>query len=243
MRKKLLLGGFLCLGLLRVSYAMTVSDILSRARYFLKDQSASASRQQFTDAVLETYVSDGQREANAYAWLLQQRTSITLVPGTTEYSLPTNFMAMQRVIYKKGSNSWIKLDQTSFNQLDADSSGWMSISSGTPTRYYVYLTTAPVIGFVPCPNSASTGTVQMDYVITSNDVTTTTETPFNGFAILAPYHSALAYYVVCRAYKQVEEYELAQPFCDEWTQSIATMRSGLLKQPDFNPGFSGRRNQ
>jgi len=224
--------------------AMTAGDIITRARVYLKDQDSSADRQQFTNTILLSYISDGQREANSYAWLLQKRYSFILTAGTTEYALPSDFMATQRVIYRKGTgNTYIKLDQTSFNQLDADSAGWMGISAGTPTRYYVYLTTSPVIGFVPPPSTTSTGTIQVDYIGNTIDVSATSDTPFSGFNILTPYHPGLVYYVTCRAYRTLEEFDTAQPFCDEWNQYILMMKSGTLKQPDFNPGFGGRRNQ
>lgn len=242
-KRSVLLWGLL-IGCISSSEAMTVSDILSRARVYLKDQASSASRQTFSDATLMTYISDGQREANSYDWLILQRVSITLLANTTEYALPADFMASTRVIYKKSSaNTYLKLDQTSFNQLDAESMGWMGLSAGTPTKYYVYLTTSPVIGVLPAPSAASTGTIQVDYVANTVDVTATTATPFNGFGIFTPYHPYLVYYVVCRGYQTLEENDLAAPFCDQWTQGIMMMKTGVLKQPDFNPNFGGRRTQ
>lgn len=240
MRRVLLAIG-LWIGLSGVSDAMTASEIISRARIYLKDQSPASTRQQFSDTTLMGYISDGQREANSFAWLLQQRSTFTLTAGTTEYALPTNFMATMRVLYKKGTqNTWLKLDQTSLNQLDADSSGWMSIS-GVPYKYYVYMATTPVIGFVPAPVATSTGVVQVDYVADTTDIAATTETPFNGYLILKPYHPALIYYAVCRSYITQEMYDMAQPFCEQWNGYIGTMKAGMLKQPDFNPGFGGRR--
>lgn len=242
--RKFLVGLTLWVGVSGISQAMTAGNILTRARQYLKDQATSATRQTFTDANLLQFVSDGQREANSYAWLIQQRYSFTLVAGTTEYALPTDFIASMRTMYKKGSGtSWFKLDQVSFNQMDADNVSWMSIAGGTPIHYYVYMTTTPVLGVIPSPIAASTGTVQVDYVASTLDVSATTDTPFNGFGLLTPYHSYLVYYVVCRGYRQLEENDLAQPFCDEWANSITIMRSGLNKMPDFNPGFQGRRSQ
>lgn len=241
MRRVLLALG-VWIGLAGASEAMTASEILSRARTYLKDQATSSTRQQFTDATLLGYISDGQREANSFAWLIQQRSTFTLTAGTTEYALPTNFMATLRVLYRKGGvGPWLKLEQTSFNQLDADNAGWMTLS-GTPYKYYVYIATTPVIGFMPAPVTTSTGSIQMDYVADTNDVTATTDIPFNGYLILKPYHTALIYYVTCRGYITIEEYDIAAPFCENWNTYIATMKSGILKQPDFNPGFGGRRN-
>lgn len=238
--KRSLVAFSLWIGLLGVSHAMTASEIISRARIYLKDQSTSASRQAFSDTVLLQYISDGQREANSYAWLLVQRYSITLTAGTTEYALPSDFMASQRLLYTKtGTSTPIKLSQTSFNELDANSAGWMN-TSGIPRSYYIYLTTAPVVGFVPAPGTSGAGTAQLDYVANTHDVTATTDTPLNGFAIFTPYHSGLVYYVTCRGYKAIEENALAQPYCDEWNQAIVAMKTGIMKQPDFNPGFSGR---
>jgi hypothetical protein len=220
---------------------LTASDVLTRARIYLRDQSTSANRQQFTDATLLQFLSDGMREANAQNWLLQSSTTFNLSLGTTEYSMPSDFMATMRVWFKPPGGSYLKLDQTSMDQLDAQSAGWTA-AKGTPTRYYFDRVGATVaIGFYPAPSvSNSTGPVIVYYVQQPADITSTSGTPFNGNLILQPYTSALAYYVAYRGFLTVEETDLANAYLQYWISFLGMMRQGTTKTPDFNPGFVGQ---
>lgn len=214
---------------------LSASDILSRARTFIKDQSTAANRQQFSDAQLLQFASDGQREANAQNWLLQSSTTITLVGGTTEYALPSDFMFPNRVWYQQPGQPSSKLPASSMNDLDARTPGWITVS-GVPLAYYIDMSTGTVyMGFYPAPTTTSTGPVTVYYVQNPTDLTVTTQVPFNGWLALQPYVSALSYYVAYRAYLTEEETDLASPYLQYWVNFLGLMRQGINRQPDFNP--------
>lgn len=237
MKKRLLLTVLAILCVVPSFGALTAADILSRVRTNIKDQQTQSTRQTFSDSTLLSYLSDGVREANDFAWLLQTNYSFTLTGGTTEYSLPSDFVATQRVLFKN-----VKLDATSLNQLDANSAGWKTVS-GTPINYYIYYTTSPVIGFFPAPTTSSTGTVNVFYVEQPNELTATSQTILNGWPIFQPYYGYFADYVTYRCWMTLEETDLAQPYFQSWQNGLQMMKAGLNKQPDFNPGMEGRRNQ
>lgn len=219
---------------------LTAADVLTRARVYLRDQSTDANRQQFPDATLLIFLSDGQREANAQNWLIQSSYTFTLTGGTTEYVMPSDFMATLRVWEKPSGGAYIKLDQTTMDQLDAQSAGWMN-AAGQPTKYYLDRSTQSIyLGFHPAPTTTSTGPVIVYYVQQTADVTSTSATPFNSNIILQPYVSALAYYVAYRGFLAVEEPELATAYLQYWIGFLAIMRQGTTKTPDFNPGFIGQ---
>lgn len=221
---------------------LAASDVLARARVYLRDQSTAANRQQFPDATLLQFLSDGQREANAQNWLIQSSYTFTLTQGTTEYATPSDFMATLRVWFQPSGSSYIKIDQTSMDQLDAQSAGWTS-AAGTPTRYYLDRSnnTNYYLGFYPAPSvTNSTGSVIVYYVQQTADVTSTSAIPFNGNLILQPYTSALAYYVAYRGFQTVEETDLANSYLQYWVVFLGMMRQGTTKTPDFNPGFVGQ---
>lgn len=221
------------------SWGLQAGDITARARVYLKDQSTAPNRQQFPEATLLQFVSDGQREANAFAWLMQSSTTVTLVGGTTEYAMPSDFMFPARVTFNGQ-----KITQTSYDAQDSNSLGWQSVNGGVVQQYYInnYLPT-PQMGFIPAPTTASTGTVIIQYVQQTQEITSDSQVPFNGWVTMTPYHEALVDYTVCRSWQVLEEIEMAQPFCDRWNLFIGAMRSGQNKMPDFNPGAAGRRNQ
>lgn len=220
---------------------LTSGDVLTRARTYLRDQSTNANRQQFPDATLLQFLSDGQREANAQNWLIQSSYTFTLALGTTEYITPADFMATYRVWYQPPGGAFLKLDQTSMDQLDAQSSGWLS-AKGVPIRYYLDGSLQSIyMGFYPAPSVAnSTGPVIVYYVQQTADCATTSCIPFNGNLIMQPYASSLAYYVAYRGFLSVEETELATAYLQYWINFLAMMRQGTTKTPDFNPGFIGQ---
>lgn len=236
------LFGFVLIFLSGNVHATTLlaSDVLSRARVYLRDQSTSPNRQQFTDSTLLQFLSDGQREANAQNWLLQSCYNFSLIGGTTEYALPVDFMATLRVWYQAPGGSYLKLDQTSLDQLDAQSNGW-TVSQGPSTKYYIDRTNY-ALGFYPAPTSTSTGPVTVCYIQQTSDVTTVTALPFNGDLLLQPYVSALAYYVAYRGFQTVEETDLAKEYLNYWVSFLQIMRQGTTKMPDFTPGFVGSRS-
>lgn len=245
MLKRILLSLWLLGTVCSCSWATTLaaSDVLSRARVYLRDQATSANRQQFPDATLLQFLSDGQREANAQNWLLQSSVTVSLIQGTTEYAMPSDFMATVRLWYKaSGTTAYLKLDQTSMDQLDAQAAGWTN-ASGVPTKYYLDRSTASIyIGFFPGPSvSGSSGTAIVYYIQQPLDITVTSQIPFNGNLILQPYASALSYYVTYRGFLAVEETELANTYLQYWINFLALMRTGTTKTPDFNPGFVGQR--
>jgi hypothetical protein len=223
--------------------SLASSDVLTRARIYLRDQSTGANRQQFTDATLLQFLSDGQREANAQNWLIVSSTTFNLTLGTTEYAMPTDFMATLRVWFQPSGGSYIKLDQTSFDQMDAQSSGWIS-ATGPPTKYYLDRSRANTnLAFWPAPSvTSSTGPVIVYYVQQTPDCTVTSCVPFNGDVVLQPYVSALAYYVAYRGFLSVEETDLANAYLQYWVSFLQIMRQGTTKMPDFTPGFVGGRS-
>ena len=220
---------------------LTAGDILARARTYLRDQSTAANRQQFTDATLMMFLSDGQREADAQNWLLQACYRFNLTLGTTEYAAPDDFIATTRVWFQPPGSSYLKLDQTTMDQLDAQTSGWTN-SKGVPTRYYLDKSTYSVmIGFWPAPSVAnSTGPVVVYYVQQTKDITSTSDIPFNGNLNYQPYASALAYYVAYRGFSTVEETDQANVYLQYWLGFIQLMHQGMGKTPDYNPGFQGQ---
>lgn len=217
--------------------ALTGAEVISRARTYLRDTSSDASRQRFSDSDLLGFLNDGQREANSYAWLMKSSYTFTLSGGTTEYAMPSDFMATWRVEYSRK-----KLDQTSINELDAMSITWKS-ASGTPQRYYLYTATTTLMGFQPAPTTLTTATVTVYYIQRTQDLTSSSQTPFNAWTQMQPYHSALSYYIAYRGLWLVGDTNLADRYYQEWSAFIEMMRTGMIKMPDYNPGAAGRRTQ
>lgn len=238
---KRLLPFLLLLCCVTSSFALTGSDILARARLMLRDTSSDSTRQRYSDTQLLNWLNDGQREANAQDFIVMSSFTFSLTSGTTEYALPSDFVATWRVTINN-----LKLDQTSWNEQDSNSTGWQKINPGTPINYYIYMASNPTIGMIPCPSSTyvaqSTPVVKMWYFQQTNDLTSTAQVPFNGWIQAYPYHSMLAYYIAYRGLWTVGDTEEATGYLSEWQLWLNGIKSGINRMPDFNPGFAGRRN-
>lgn len=240
--KKLLLLLFLLGGVVAPSQAVVkASDVISRARTFLKDQSSDVTRQYFSDTVLLQFLNDGQREANAINWVLNSSYTFALVANTTEYAMPADFIAPVRVWLAPMGGTYGKLAATSFEQLDANNGNWTS-ANGTPNAYFMDRDSQTVyMGFYPAPGTSSTGTVIVYFVQNMPDLTSVDSVPFNGWSNLQPYVSMLAYYIAYRGFMTFEEPDTAKGYLDYWTQFLLIMRQGVNRQPDFNPPAAGNR--
>lgn len=231
MRKRVLVFAVL-IGVASFSQALTVQNILDRARVYLKDQGSGVNRQQFSDSTLISFINDGQRELCGSSWILENITTVALTNGTVEYTLPTDFISTKRV-YING----VLLYQTTQNRLDAEIPTWRNDSSTTPAKYYLfYGSSTAKIGFYPKPDTSYTATVY--YAQLPSEVATGSDTPFNANPVMTPYHSGLVYYVVCRGYEVLEEQEVAFNFCKEWNNFIQGAKAGFLVRPELNMGTS-----
>jgi hypothetical protein len=217
-------------------YALTASEIISQARVLLNDTASATARQRFSDAQLLGWLNDGQREANIFSWVLRSSYTIITSSGTQEYSLPSDYLTTWRV-----TQTGIKLPQTSIDSLDADTPGWKT-STGKPQKYYIYNASTNLIGVVPYPvTNTSTTTVVVYYIQQPTEITSLSSSPWNGWNVLAPYHSGLIYYIAYRGYLANLDANTSTAYFNEWSLYVTSLKEALLRAPDYNPGFSGQR--
>lgn len=166
----------------------TLSNLITDARVLSSDASSS-TRQRFSDSQVTEFINIGQREMLASNHCLQQNSVFSLLPGTTYYSLPQNYITITRVTI--GSKY---IPEQSPAALDGKSRGW-EVASGYPTYYFVNFSSRGLVGFAPWPaTSTDTDTVKVEYDIQANDLVNSTDLPFNGINELQDFHHTLAYY-------------------------------------------------
>lgn len=110
-----------------------------------------------------------------------------LVAGTREYSLSGQVFKIHSAYYEQSSTSWIPMIERSTDELDVQRWGWRLPSyTGTPYEYYISSadvgdSAAPTIGFVPIPDTSTSGTYPRVtiYCTTYTDLTGTDTIPSN----------------------------------------------------------------
>lgn len=232
MKKRLLFLTLLVFG--STAHAVTLSQLRTNARLLIKD--TSTSRQRYTDTQINNFINEAQRDVINNTWALSKNTSITLVLGTTYYTVPTDLIGIQRITYERRN-----IPETSLIKQDGDfsNSSWET-SNGPPRFYFQDPSQTTKIGVFPWPqNSASTGTLRMIYYAQAVDLSADSDVPFNSEVRFTPYQDVLEYFVAYRVYLLEGEVDKAGLYRQEYESRLGTMAGRIGMKSNFNPSFSG----
>lgn len=235
--------GLLALAYPRLALGLQLSDLLVSCRVELRDSATDANFQRFSDATLAAWINEGQRDAQNKTWILQGLYNFTLVSAQRTYQTPADFLYPVRVVL-----SGHRLTETNFNQLDSGSGsggyggyGW-SVLTSTPTQYYLdsFVSSPTMMGFYPCPASASQGAgVWVQYAQIPAPLAAPADVPFDGKLSLYAYHDLLVHYCAMKGWQTVDRNDMASGFAALYAAGVATAKMAVNQMPDFNPGAQG----
>ena len=231
---------FLILGTTNsLGWSLTLSDLLTRTRVYLRDTNSDPLLQRFSDTQLTRFFNDGQDEINIQTWVVISSTRINLLPGTTEYSLTSDFILPLRVTVNNRP-----IVERTFSFLDASQTDWVS-SSGTPDSFYVRVDSSLVagvsresIGFVPVSTFSMTADVQ--FLANPVDLSASGDTAFGSDNFrLVSFHPVLCYYGAYRGFLAMGMVDEAALYYREYVNMTALMESVVKSRLSFNPSFRG----
>lgn len=130
--------------------------------------------------------------------LFKDAPTYAVVSGTAAYALPSDFMLEKGVTFKG-----LKLDPITRTQLLASQSDDWTDDVGTPTHFIIDPEEArKQILLYPIPQSDDAGNnLILTYYPEPTTMAADADLPLNGYALLDPYHIAIAYlaawYVLC----------------------------------------------
>lgn len=217
-------------------YCLNLSDILTRARIFLRDTATDPTRQRFSDPQLTFFINDGQKETNLKVWAVVNSTLITLSAGTTEYSLPADHITILRATMNNAP-----IVERTFSFLDESNTNWIA-DTGTVTEYYLRMDSSVVAGVTrECigvhPISTFTATMILQYLAQPADLSASVDVPFSGYNRLFPFHQALAYYAAYRGDMAIGSVDEAAMYRREYDSIVNFMDAALGTHFMFNPSF------
>src|SRR3990167_7268653 len=224
--------------------AMSLSDIRTQIRRNVRDTSTDSTLQRYSNAVLLSYINEAQKEINALTWVVQQTTSPTLTANTTYYTMPDAFLAAKQVTWRKKTTGVVtEIKEISERVLRQSNPDYERQAAGSPVNYFIRMPTDGSnnlqLGIVPAPNSSSTGTLRVDYVAQPADLSSDSDTPFDGYLSLAPYHGALVYQVSAKL-KMIEgKPEEAMKYDALYAMWLQLMGEKTGTRPNYNPGAIG----
>lgn len=168
--------------------SLTRANLVTRVGLLIDDP----ANQRFTAAQVQDELNKAQEQFVLDTECLKDVAStITVVDGTAEYSLPTDILRVFRVAHKG-----LKLESISKYELDLLYDSDWSDDEGTPKRYYVDLDPDnKKIHLYPIPQSGDAGAnLIIEYLKFPAAMTSDSDTPFGAHTLLAPYNDAVAYY-------------------------------------------------
>lgn len=217
--------------------ALTLSELLTRTRVYLKDTSSTLPR--FSNTQLTGFLNDSMQEANLRAFSVVSSTFVNLISGTTEYSLPSSNVVVLRVTVNH-----LAVPERTLSFLDDKGTAWVLDSTGTVQAYYLRISSSLVdgvssesIGFYP--RSAS-GMARIDFLATPTDLSLGTDVPFGSDnKRLYPFHHALAYKAAYMGYLAMGDLDMALIYLRDYESQVQALEATSKTRLSFNPNLRG----
>ena len=227
-----ILAACLLASLCGLSEARQLSDLRSDVRVLISDSGGIGARYRFTDTQITDLLNECQRDAVAQTWPLIKATNIALVAGTTYYGLPNTFLAVKRVTWRNRvlpEKSPVSLDSTK---------EWETVS-GVPQNYFITFASRTTIGIYPWPaDSSSTGTIKIDFYSQADDLSATTDQPFNNVREFYPMHHALAYCSASRLAAIDGQGDVAGLYLQLYIQTLSRLGGTAMGRPSYTPSIT-----
>ena len=160
--------------------------------------------------------------------------TVMTTSGTTCYPTPANFIAVERIVHDN-----ILLAEKSQVGLDSNVQWWTN--RGAPSDYYLLRTTETQVCLYPSPIATSTGPLAITYYSYANSLSASTDSPWNNFHRLRPYHYLLSLYAAYRGWMVLGDSALASTYYQEYSMGVERLRAITGFGPNFNPNFSAER--
>lgn len=222
-------------------YALTLLDLRTQCRFYLRDTASDPARQRFFDSQLNTLLNNAQREVNNRIWAIINSTSISLISGTTEYLLPTDYIFPLRVTVNH-----IPIPERSLSFLDDSGNNWVQDSTGVPREYYIKVSSPLVAGAIRKesigvhPTSSGTMTMTIDYLSQVTEMSASGDIPFGADnRRLYDTHYVLAYYVSALGFMAMGMKEDAMFYFNLYNSMVLEMESINKTRLLYNPNFRG----
>lgn len=196
---------------------MNVSDIMNRVKRTFGDESGV----QVGNEDIIRWINDGMRQiVQTNETLLETSQKTSAVANQQEYSLPSDYLILNTVMYKgSGERSYTQLTGMSWIDFNTQVDGW-SENQDARSRPTIYTIRASKIILYPVPDSSITDAIKIYYNRLPVAVTTETDVP----EIPVLYHEALVKYCLGQAYEVDEDFEAASMKSQELNVDIATLR-------------------
>jgi hypothetical protein len=176
-------------------------------------------------------------------------TSVVLVAGTREYTLPTTFIKFPTEEQEStpcpvqlGTTGKFQLQMVSPLKLEVQVPGWRAVSAGTPQLCYIVREGLLKIGFYPAPSAAFIATngskVFLDHIFRPAAIIDDASTPFDGSVALQGLQQLLKMRAQWQIWLEDKDFVAADRFEKE-TERLLEHAKDLVQSVYSLPGTTG----
>ncbi len=212
-----------------------LQDIRVLVREEINDSTNTYNTNRYTDAEINKYINIIHEDVCINTQVLLTQCTGQLTAGTTEYYLPLNFLAFQRVIYDpvNGDTDYL-LEEKNPYDMDVDNSGWFTVAPSTPTNYYRY-PAYNKIGFYPAP-AYSSSVVTIWYIKRPDELTSDTDEIFDSIPVLESFRRAIVVGTSGIIYMQ-EGNPMYSIKLQEYSGYIENIKKSYDLMPNYDPSI------
>jgi len=211
--------------------AVTLSTVRTDCRILVRD--TGDTRRRYSDSQLNRFLNEGQRDLAVWSRGLRKTREFELVAGTTYYAMPSDFVFPVRV-----TRDFQVISEKSVANLDKNDS-WQLVG-GQPDNYFMHFSSRTKMGFYPFPDTtSSTGTIRVDYIAQSTDMSADSDSVFNGITELQPFAYLVSLYCGYRAALVYGQTDLAGAYYGEYKRGADQMGQDATSRPAYKPPAVG----
>lgn len=235
MRRFILAVLFLCLA--AVSHALTFSEIKTWVRDFVGDPLPTIGQPHFSTASVERAINSIQSEMASNTWCSEGKRSYNIVYGQREYVLSDDVISITRLTIDDE-----RITPTSLVKMDDDSTWEATLSTSTPSKYYVVNTTASYIGFDTFPSTTTDHYITIYYIKEPTELSADADIPFDNQPKYASFHIGIVYGATALLLYQDGRPTEADKYYAMYLDRIKAMERIIRLNGDYIPSFSGDSN-
>ena len=203
---------------------MTRAEIITKFR----SENPEITNRVISNATLYDWCEVADREICAFTRCIvsNEPTTITTEEDDTHWDLTSKISKFYDIDeYPGGGVAYNdkRIDEATVAELDEESSGWRTRSSGTPVKYYrrgKYL-------YVDRPINSNVYDITIYAVFISDDFDSNNKTPYNQLKHLEPFHDGINKYLQWRAMGKVGKEDEAKIAYTDYNSYVAWMKKQI----------------
>ena len=187
----------------------TVQNVIDHVKRQFGDESGV----QVTDADIIRWINTGQVEILNKNPILKARAATSTVSGQYEYTLPTDILRIQSIMYNGSPIRYMSFQEAQEYVVNNDP---LRTKSGSPTVWFEW---AGALNLFPTPDVSSDDALVIYYVKVPTAVTTGTDL----LSVPDTYYNAMLHYVMEQAYEQDDDWTASGNKSSQFESSVLTL--------------------